>query len=183
MTMGYPSMPPAAFAQSYYTLSSIYTASQGPPQIHIHLRQFRVDDGSVPALALKDKSATPEEVDDQLTAGEKEQFDTWLRERWTEKDELLDHFYKVRTRSELVYSSAGDDTYAFRALISQEKEFPAKEGQRVEIKLELRGIDDWVRCALFPMALPRFSPSLVFSQLALLGTYAVVYVPCCLDQL
>jgi hypothetical protein len=36
-----------------------------------------------------------------------------------EKDRLLDQYYA-------------------------DGEFPAKEGQRVDLKLELRGIDDWV---------------------------------------
>lgn len=125
-----------SFAQSYYTLSSIYTASQGPPQVHLHLRRY--DLPSLPTKTTPDAPAAshssevpvgtatfspslaPTELDDALTAAEREAFDLWLRERWTEKDELLSEFYRSGK------FKVGD------------------ESQRREIKLELRGIDDWV---------------------------------------
>lgn len=64
-------------------------------------------------------SLSPPELDDALTAEERDTFDLWLRERWTEKDALLDGYYANGV-------------------------FEAAEDQRREIKLELRGIDDWV---------------------------------------
>ena len=136
ITIGYPGVPPAgyvahlfrktdlanplrSYAQSYYTLSSIYSGDGAPPTVHMHLRSF--DLAQVP-IGIVDAALSPDEADEAVTADERKAFDVWTRERWTEKDELLDEFYK-----------AG--------------EFPAEEGQRVEIPIGLRGFDDYVRFA------------------------------------
>lgn len=108
--------PLRSYAQSYYTLSSIYSGDGAPPTVHTHLRSF--DLAQVP-LGTIDAAHSPDEADKAVTADERKGFDFWTRERWIEKDQLLDEFYK-----------AG--------------EFPAKEGQRVEIPIGLRGVDDWV---------------------------------------
>lgn len=131
-------MPAQAYAQTYYSLQSIYTASkQAPPTVHIHLRKYDLDGvpiGRVPdvnSTATKDPTTgrdsdpyrrrviRPDKLDDELSEEDRRVFDEWVRDRWTEKDELLDQFYR-------------------------DGQFPAREGQRKEIKIELRGFDDYV---------------------------------------
>ena len=125
LTVGYPGLPAHAYAQTYYSLQSIYTAHQGPPTVHLHRRKFDLDGvpiGRVPGVKdepVPKKRIRPHVLDEQLTEDERRVFDEWVRDRWTEKDELLDRFY-------------------------ESGEFPCREGQRKEIKIELRGTDDFV---------------------------------------
>lgn len=69
-------------------------------------------------------TADPVALDDALTKEERDAFDVWVRERWTEKDKLLDGFYE---KGEF--------------LVEDQK-------QRREIKLQLRSVDDWVSCCV-----------------------------------
>ncbi|KAI5477409.1 hypothetical protein MNV49_006400 [Pseudohyphozyma bogoriensis] len=128
MTVGYPALPPAGHAQAYYSLRSIYLNDQGPPKVHIHLRAL--DLSTVPSLGnlqpgpdkkeeYAKKSTKPVEDDAKLTDKERGEFDMWLRGVWTEKDALLEGFY-------------------------EKGEFECREGQRVEMRLGSRGIDDWL---------------------------------------
>jgi 1-acyl-sn-glycerol-3-phosphate acyltransferase len=70
-TLAYEGVPEGGFPQDYYTLRSLYFEGRPPTGVHMHWRKFRVDE--IP-----------------LDEG----FDQWMRDRWTEKDALLDHFYK-----------------------------------------------------------------------------------------
>lgn len=54
-----------------------------PPSIHVHLRQFPLF-----LIPLGDSEG-------EGTDAEKAAFDDWLRERWGEKDELLDRFVQT----------------------------------------------------------------------------------------
>ncbi|SCV70800.1 BQ2448_3562 [Microbotryum intermedium] len=119
ITIGYPGIPSMGYAQSYYTLHSIFAASQGPDQVSIHLRKINLAD--IP-IGNVDRSLTPVQLDDALTAKERKAFDEWLRARWTEKDELMDGYYK---------SGA----------------FEAKDSQRTEWPIKVTSWDDWLSIA------------------------------------
>ena len=70
ITLAYEGVEPEEFAQDFYTLTSLYLEGNPPPAVHMYVRKLER-----PPL-------------DELG------FDNWLREKWTEKDKLLDHFYK-----------------------------------------------------------------------------------------
>lgn len=70
---------------------------------------------------------SPSEINAAVTPEERLVFDGWLRDRWTEKDELLSEYYRTG-------------------------EFAAGKGQRIEVKVGLRGIDDWVSCVDYSSA-------------------------------
>jgi len=59
------------YGQDYYTLRSMYLRGQPPPSVNMHWRKFPVKD-----IPLDDA----------------EKFDVWLRERWYEKDALMEEF-------------------------------------------------------------------------------------------
>ncbi|KAK9462141.1 acyltransferase-domain-containing protein [Lipomyces oligophaga] len=71
-TTGFEGVPPAGFAQDYFTLSSIYAAGLPPKSIHMHWRRFARSD-----IPLDDES----------------EFERWLQKRWLEKDQLLENYY------------------------------------------------------------------------------------------
>lgn len=66
--------------EDYYGLS-IWFKGAAPPSIHVHVRQFPVKD--IPLGKLDGGDGTEEE---------KASFDSWLRARWTEKDDLMSRF-------------------------------------------------------------------------------------------
>jgi lysocardiolipin and lysophospholipid acyltransferase len=74
-TLAYEGVPEDGYPQDYYTLRSLYFEGRPPSGVHMHWRKFPVD---------------------QIPLGEDqtEQFEKWIRDRWSEKDVLLDHFYK-----------------------------------------------------------------------------------------
>jgi Acyltransferase C-terminus len=88
------------YGQSYYTLRSIFFDGIPPPAIHMHIRRFDVamdvPIGNIP----KSISRTP--VDDpsrgeilgvDVPEEERQTFDVWLRNRWIEKDKLMQRFH------------------------------------------------------------------------------------------
>lgn len=90
ITVGYPGIPPAGYGQDYYTLRSIFFQGIAPPAIHLHMRLYPISEIPIGAVKSSDSvgrgaEATPEET----TA-----FDKWLLDRWTEKDRLMDGFYR-----------------------------------------------------------------------------------------
>ncbi|ORY05523.1 acyltransferase-domain-containing protein [Basidiobolus meristosporus CBS 931.73] len=72
LTVGYEGLKQDHIPQIEYTLKSMYFLSKYPRQIHVHVRRFDMND--IPA-------------DDT-------EFSHWIRERWQEKDQLMEHFYK-----------------------------------------------------------------------------------------
>ena len=66
--------------EDYYSLT-IWFKGVAPPSIHVHVRQFPIKD--IPLGKLDDGDGDDEE---------KAAFDSWLRARWTEKDDLLAAF-------------------------------------------------------------------------------------------
>lgn len=85
LTVGFEGVPPQGFAQSYYTLKSVFGASQPPPAVHIHYQTVSLAD-----IPLGDLSGEAE-----ATEAERAIFDAWLLERWRAKDDRLDRFYQT----------------------------------------------------------------------------------------
>lgn len=106
---------------------SVYAAGQAPPTVHIHLRALPLSSAPTGAAVAGGKTLSPSEINAAVTPEERQVFDGWLRDRWTEKDELLSEYYRTG-------------------------EFAAGKGQRIEVKVGLRGIDDWVSCVDYSSA-------------------------------
>ncbi|KAI9741809.1 MAG: hypothetical protein M1834_000195 [Cirrosporium novae-zelandiae] len=70
-TIAYEGTPQGGFAQDYFTLRSTYFQGRPPKSVNMYWRRFAIAD--IP-------------VDDH------DAFDLWLRERWVEKDALLEHY-------------------------------------------------------------------------------------------
>ncbi|CDR99999.1 related to CST26-protein required for incorporation of stearic acid into phosphatidylinositol [Sporisorium scitamineum] len=105
-TIGYPGVPPAGYGQDFYTLRSIFMQGIPPPAIHIHFTMTRITppvagdtssnvptvaqvstaDVDVPPLGANVKPA--ESSEEERTA-----FESWLRQRWSEKDAQMHRFY------------------------------------------------------------------------------------------
>ncbi|OBZ83539.1 putative acyltransferase CST26 [Choanephora cucurbitarum] len=79
LTVGYPGIEPGENPEDVMTMKRIFCDSQGPRQIHIHIRRYRVD--SLPT--------------------DTEEFTEWLLARWIEKDKRMIHFNKHGTFPEL----------------------------------------------------------------------------------
>lgn len=94
-------IPLMGYGQSYYTLRSIFFNEVAPPVIHMHLRLFDVC-GDVPigdlstSLSNSDVAAQ-DAVEVDIPAGEKEEFDIWLRDLWHEKDEAMTKYHENGT--------------------------------------------------------------------------------------
>ncbi|KAG8807189.1 hypothetical protein FRC17_004602, partial [Serendipita sp. 399] len=107
VTVAYPGIPAGGYGQSYYTLRSIFMDGIPPPEIVYHIRLYNVQD-EVPlradkshqangSMTLEERKAAaletskrPESL--QISEEDKKVFDTWLRERWMEKDQWLDQW-------------------------------------------------------------------------------------------
>jgi len=70
-TIGYEGIPPGQFGQDIFTLRSSMFEGRPPKSVNMHFRRFKIADIPVD----NDKA-----------------FDVWLRNRWREKDYLLEHF-------------------------------------------------------------------------------------------
>ncbi|KAL4868504.1 hypothetical protein BDV12DRAFT_185872 [Aspergillus spectabilis] len=73
-TVGYEGPPRGSYADKYFTLRSTYVQGRPPTSVNMYWRRFAVAD--IP-------------LDDQA------EFDTWLRARWTEKDDLLEQYFET----------------------------------------------------------------------------------------
>ncbi|KAI9511751.1 acyltransferase-domain-containing protein [Russula earlei] len=100
ITVAYPGVPPMGYGQSYYTLQSIFLDGVPPPAVHMHIRRFDVTTdvpiGNVP----RSHSGTPldgtprrKALEVDVPEHERQAFDLWLRDRWTEKDQLMQRFH------------------------------------------------------------------------------------------
>jgi len=86
VSIGYPGIPRDGYGQDYYTLRSIFLNGIPPPRVHVHIRYFKV--GDIPLGELNSHSMARASVEEAA------QFDTWLRDRWIEKDKMMDTFYR-----------------------------------------------------------------------------------------
>lgn len=106
-TIGYPGVPPGGYGQDFYTLRSIFMQGVPPPAIHIHFTLTKITDP-----VAGDTSSNPPAVANVVTASidvpplgantkpaesseeERSAFESWLRERWTQKDGQMHKFYR-----------------------------------------------------------------------------------------
>jgi hypothetical protein len=103
ITVGYPGIPRSGYGQSYYTLRSIFMDAIPPPEIVYHVRLYNVQK-DVPIRANR-RPARSASLDERKAAAQaaikqpslleaseedKKVFDTWLRERWMEKDTWIE---------------------------------------------------------------------------------------------
>jgi 1-acyl-sn-glycerol-3-phosphate acyltransferase len=70
-TIGYEGVPPGKFGQDIFTLRSSMFEGRPPKSVNMHFRRFKI-------------STIP--IDDDQA------FEVWVRNRWREKDYLLEHF-------------------------------------------------------------------------------------------
>ncbi|OIW29436.1 acyltransferase-domain-containing protein [Coniochaeta ligniaria NRRL 30616] len=70
-TVAYEGIPRGKFGEEYFSLSSTYFQGRPPKSVNFYWRRFRVDD-----IPLQDAEA----------------FEVWLRERWYEKDALMEQY-------------------------------------------------------------------------------------------
>ncbi|GAA5826703.1 hypothetical protein JCM11251_002861 [Rhodosporidiobolus azoricus] len=85
---------PSLFASDYYNIPSVLVFSVPPPELHIHIRSCPIS--AIPLGDLdnlkKQSAAEGEEGDVEPTEGERRAFEEWLKERWDEKERLLERF-------------------------------------------------------------------------------------------
>lgn len=97
-TIGYPGVPPAAYAQEYYSLFSIFHRSVPPPAVHIHLRMYSSTQVLAQTRVPRTKASASSSMDekgDEAEAGRRRRFGEWLTGVWREKDALMDGFYQT----------------------------------------------------------------------------------------
>ncbi|KAI8299816.1 hypothetical protein K4K61_010343 [Colletotrichum sp. SAR11_59] len=70
-TVAYEGVPRGKYGESYFTLASTYFQGRPPKSVNFHWRRFRVAD-----MPLHDQK----------------EFDAWVRERWYEKDALMEEY-------------------------------------------------------------------------------------------
>ena len=90
--------------------------------MHIHIRRIPLDKIPYAAHSIS-PTLSAKELDEKLTASEREAFDEWMRSLWKEKDGLLEEF---ATNGEFKTNSAG------------------KNSKKLEIPIGTRGVDDYL---------------------------------------
>ncbi|KAJ3051924.1 hypothetical protein HK097_007073 [Rhizophlyctis rosea] len=85
------------YAYDVHTLPSVFFAGKAPKRIHMHVREFVVSE--LPGFAAGGKGGSEStdesgrEVDEDAVEERSELFGRWLRQRWMEKDGMMDEFY------------------------------------------------------------------------------------------
>lgn len=92
------------YGQSYYTLRSIFFDGIPPPAIHMHIRRFDVA-ADVPigniSRSISGIPLGPSHGQVDVPEDERQTFDVWLRDRWVEKDQLIQRFHDTGSFSPL----------------------------------------------------------------------------------
>ncbi|KAI1817237.1 acyltransferase-domain-containing protein [Poronia punctata] len=70
-TVAYEGIPRGKYGEDYFTLSSTYFQGRPPKSVNFHWRRFAVAD---------------------IPLDSQEEFDLWLRERWYEKDAIMEQY-------------------------------------------------------------------------------------------
>lgn len=85
-TIGYSGINANDIPEQVYTIQSVFFFNFFPKQVHVYVRRFKVN--SIP-------------IENET------EFNNWNLERWKEKDELMDHFYK---KGKFPNNSSSSDT-------------------------------------------------------------------------
>ncbi|KAJ5334302.1 hypothetical protein MYU51_004909 [Penicillium brevicompactum] len=89
-TIAYEGPPKGSYPDKYFTLRSTYLQGRPPTSVNMHWRRFQVS-----KIPLEDQK----------------EFEAWLIERWSEKDQLMDEYFETgRFPSELAGSIKADGT-------------------------------------------------------------------------
>ncbi|GAN10063.1 hypothetical protein MAM1_0317c09598 [Mucor ambiguus] len=72
-TIGYSGIKPNDIPEQVYTIQSVFFFNFYPKQVHVYIRRFKVD---------------------SIHTSNEAEFNQWNLDRWKEKDDLMDHFYK-----------------------------------------------------------------------------------------
>lgn len=129
VTVGYPGIPPAGYGQSWFTLRSVFLDGVAPPAIHIHLRLYQVRRD----IPIGDVSSG----ETIASAEEKKLFESWLVQRWREKDALLSEFYRKGR-----FFSGDKKPVGSTAGTGDTKETVVADGRGLELPIEVRS---WVQ--------------------------------------
>ncbi|KAK1073357.1 hypothetical protein LTR33_010001 [Friedmanniomyces endolithicus] len=73
-TIGYEGIPPGLYGQDVFTLRSVYFQGRPPKSVNMHWRRY-----AIASLPINDSDAMYQ----------------WTLQRWREKDEMLEQFYKT----------------------------------------------------------------------------------------
>ncbi|KAA8643140.1 lysophospholipid acyltransferase family protein [Aspergillus tanneri] len=73
-TVAYEGPPKGSYPDKYFTLRSTYLQGRPPTSVNMHWRRFAMS-----GIPLEDQK----------------EFDGWLRDRWTEKDQLLEEYFET----------------------------------------------------------------------------------------
>ncbi|KAI9285312.1 acyltransferase-domain-containing protein [Umbelopsis sp. AD052] len=121
-TIGYSGLKSGDIPEDVYTLRGIFFLKRYPKEIHVHLRRFLISD--IPT--------------------EEEAYATWLRDRWAEKDELLEEFYRVgafpgeelKTSSKIKMEQVVDEDTGDVKVVRAERDDTVYRSLEVPIKLK-----------------------------------------------
>lgn len=97
------------YPDRYFTLRSTYLQGRPPKSVNMYWRRWAVAD-----IPLNDSKA----------------FETWLLERWREKDALLDHFFETGRFPTSLESSIKTDN-----ILAEQKEEASQGYAETQIKL------------------------------------------------
>ncbi|KAF2672152.1 acyltransferase-domain-containing protein [Microthyrium microscopicum] len=115
-TIGYEGIPPGQFGQDVFTLRSSMFEGRPPKSVNMHFRRFKI-------------SAIP--IDDDQA------FDVWLRNRWREKDYLLEHFTRFNRFPDDVSWMSQQQKTGRKQLIAQ----PAKS---IETQIKSNSLEEFL---------------------------------------
>lgn len=94
-----PGIPPFGYGQDFYTLRSIFCDGVPPPVVHMHIRRFDVtrevpigDISSSKQDKLPNGHSSKQAVEVDIPPAERDVFELWLRDRWREKDTLINRY-------------------------------------------------------------------------------------------
>ena len=85
ITVGYSGITADQIPYDEYLIENVFFKGKAPPSVHMHVRKFDVD--KIPGFIGSDQDIME---DNKI----REDFDTWLRARFMEKDALLKTFYE-----------------------------------------------------------------------------------------
>ncbi|GAA5838496.1 hypothetical protein JCM5353_004034 [Sporobolomyces roseus] len=130
LTIGYSGVVPQTYAQSHYTLQSIFGRGIPPPTVHMHIQSLQIKD--IPIGQVR-QSARMKHIENEITQDERKEFEEWIFGRWREKDRRMGRF-----------DAKGGGFEAMR-----------EEGRTAEFEVRLRR-KDWIHLTSVPIGLSVF---------------------------
>ncbi|KAF2427187.1 acyltransferase-domain-containing protein [Tothia fuscella] len=113
-TIGYEGIPEGQFGQDIFTMRSSMFEGRPPKSVNMHFRRFRISD-----IPIDNDKA----------------FDVWLRNRWREKDYLLEHFVKFDRFPE-------DEKWMMKQI--QAKKIERRDAKFIETQIKSNNIEEFL---------------------------------------